>query len=128
MTNPTPGESEEAFSDDLLRATRAERAGDERPMDAITARMEAIEATGEQFFPGSRGGVQFEYFGESESLVGWTERERDARTPVRFEDRACGYRVGLSNSGDPVTLDTECREMREHCRDVTWRTRHVRAG
>ncbi len=98
---PNPWKTEQAFDEELLRATRAERTGDDRLMTKLTAKMHEIEAAGEQFFPGSRGGVQFESFGESESLVGWTERDRDARTPVRFEDRACGCRVGLNSQGNP---------------------------
>ncbi len=86
--------------------------------------MEALERDGVEFYPGSPGGIQFESFSQSESLVGWTERERDARTPVRYEDRLCGCRIGYNYLGAPVLIDPECGPTRR-CRDLGWRHRHV---
>ena len=84
----------------------------EAPMDALTARREALEAAGQQFYPGSPGGIKLDYFNQSESLTDWAEREQEVRTPVRFEDRLCGCRVGFNSSGDPVLIDPECGPMR----------------
>ena len=80
---PTPWTSEAVFSQEHLRATHAQRAGNEAPMDALTARREALEAAGQQFYPGSPGGIKLDYFNQSESLTDWAEREEGHARPLR---------------------------------------------
>ena len=48
----------------------------------------------------------------------------EARTPVRYEERLCGCRIGYNSSGDPVLIDPECGPMRR-CADLDWRRRHI---
>ena len=122
MTNPW--DSEAAFSTEHWRATQAQKAGDDSLMDSLTARMEALERDGQQFYPGSSRGISFESVNRSESLTDWTEREKEAREPVRHEQRLCGCKVGFNSVGVPVIVDPECGPMRR-CRDLDWRNRHV---
>ena len=121
---PTPWTSEAVFSQEHLRATHAQRAGNEAPMDAITSRMEALETAGQEFYPGSPGGIELDYFNTSESLTDWAESEQEARTPVRHEERLCGCRIGFNAAGAPVTIDPECGPM-QRCRDQGWQARRT---
>ena len=122
MTNPW--DSEAAFSTEHWRATQAQKAGDDSLMDSLTARMEALERDGQEFYPGSPGGISFDYHNTSESLTDWAEREEEARTVIRFEERLCGRRVGFDSAGDAVTVDSPCGPM-QRCSDLDWRRRHI---
>ncbi len=46
-----PWESEAAFSTEHLEATRTQQAGDDSLMDALVARLYALEGAGKAFFP-----------------------------------------------------------------------------
>ena len=122
MTQPWPTEAE--FSIEHLQATRAQKAGVDSLMNTLMARMEVLEAAGKEFYPGSPTGIRFDSFSRSESLTDWADREEEARTPVRFDERLCGCRIGFNSAGDPVQVDPQCGPLRR-CRDLDWRRRHV---
>ena len=122
MTQPWPTEAE--FSIEHLQATRAQKAGVDSLMNTLMARMEVLEAAGKEFYPGSPTGIRFDSFSRSESLTDWADREKEAREPVRFEERLCGCRIGFNSAGDPVQVDPQCGPLRR-CRDLDWRRRHV---
>ena len=121
---PTPWATEALFSEEHLRATRTQQTGDDSLMDALTARIAELERAGKEFYPDSPSGISFGSVNRGESLTDWAEREEETRTPVRFDERLCGCKVGFNAAGVPVIVDPQCGPLRR-CRDLDWRRRHV---
>ncbi len=93
-------------------------------MDALVARLHALEGAGKAFFPGSADGISLGAIRQSEPLCDAPKRDQVAREPVRFEERLCGCRIGYNAANEPVIVDPGYGPMKR-CTALDWRRRHI---